>query len=160
MKPLRMIGLLFLLTTLLLINSCGGGGSDDPIPTSGTSTSFAASLDGAQETPPIITTPATGTGSFTLNAAKTELTFNITVNGLSGLVTFAHFHKGAAGTPGDPVRALTFAGNTATGTWTRTDSEPLTPALVTELEAGRIYVNVHTAQNPDGEIRGQVLKNP
>ena len=108
------------------------------------------------------TTQASGTGSFVLNAAKTELAFEITVNGLSGPITAAHFHNAAAGVDGLVVRTITSSfSNTASGIWKSTDgSESLTLALVTELEAGRIYVNIHTAANPDGEIRGQVIANP
>ena len=103
------------------------------------------------------TTQASGTGSFVLNAAKTELAFEITVNGLSGPITAAHFHNAAAGVDGLVVRTITSSfSNTASGTWKSTDGEALTPALVTELEAGRIYVNIHTAANSDGEIRGQL----
>jgi len=51
---------------------------------------------------------------------------------------------------------LQMIGNTASGLWTSTDSEPLTPALIDELLAGNIYINLHTAANPGGEIRGQV----
>ncbi len=86
-----------------------------------------------------ITTQASGTGSFVLNAAKTELTFEITVDGLSGPITAAHFHNAAAGVGGPFVRTITSSfSNTASGIWKSTDgSESLTPALVTELEAGR-----------------------
>jgi hypothetical protein len=160
MNRLRIRGFLFLLTALFLINSCGGGGSDNPAPVATTSTSFAGKLNGTQENP-AVATGATGTGSFKLNAAKTELTFDITIDGLTGPMTAAHFHSGATGVNGGVVRTLTtnFTGNTATGTWTTTDGEPLTPALVTALEASGLYVNVHTAANPTGEIRGQVLPN-
>jgi len=125
------------------------------------SSGLTAKANGMQEVPAVVTT-ATGTGAFSLNAAKTELTFDITVTGLSGAITAAHFHNAAAGSNGGVVRTLTahFTGNTATGTWKSIDGEPLTALLVAELEAGRIYLNVHTVANPGGEIRGQVLMNP
>ncbi len=101
---------------------------------------------------------AIGTGSFVLNAAKDELTFYITVNGLSGPITSAHFHNAAEGSDGIIVRTITsfFSNGTASGVWKSSDGEPLTPGLVTELEAGRIYVNAHTSAFPSGEIRGQL----
>ena len=106
---------------------------------------------------------ATGSGTFTLNAARTELVFNITVetDKLTGAIAAAHFHNGAAGANGGVVRTITpdFVGNTASGTWKSTDAEPLTAAMVTELLAGRLYINVHTAVNAAGEIRGQVLED-
>lgn len=133
MKPFRWFGILTILTLLFLLAGCGDGGGGGGSP------------------------PGTGTGSFVLNAARTELTFDITVTGLSGAITAAHFHNAAAGLDGPIVRTITSSfSNTASGVWKLTDSEPLTPALVAEIEAGRIYVNIHTAANPAGEIRGHL----
>lgn len=123
---------------------------------------FSAALSGSQEAPqPPVPTNATGTGSFSLNADGTELTFGVTVSDLSGPIVAAHFHRAARGAPGPVVRNITlsFTGNTATGSWKSTDAPPLTPltpALLAELLAGNIYVNVHTQANGGGEIRGQV----
>ncbi len=116
-----------------------------------------AKLTGAQEVPPVPTS-ATGTASIRLNETRTELTFDITVQGLTGPIMLAHFHRGAAGVNGPVVKTIhpNFVGNTATGVWRSTDPEPLTPALVAELFAGNLYVNVHTAMFGGGEIRGQV----
>ena len=126
------------------------------------SRTFSASLDAAQEVPPVIGVNATGTGTFTLNAARTELAYKITVetNKLTGLITGAHFHNAAAGTNGGVVRPITsdLVGDTFTGTWKSTDPQPLTNVLVDALEAGNLYINVHTVANPPGEIRGQVVK--
>jgi hypothetical protein len=121
---------------------------------------FTASLTGAQENPPVGTT-ATGTGAFTLNAARTELKYDITYRGLSGTITAGHFHTGAVGQNGSVVRNIASAGGpasaTISGTWQSTDaSQPLTPALVNSLIAGEMYVNFHTSANPGGEIRGQL----
>ncbi len=121
-----------------------------------TATTFFATLNGGQENPPV-STPATGGGVFVLNTDGTALSYNVSVIGLSGPIAAAHFHNAAAGTNGPVVRTITFTGETASGTWLNTDAQALTPALVAELLAGRIYVNVHTAANPGGEIRGQVL---
>ena len=46
------------------------------------------------------------------------------------------------------------------GVWTSTDAQPLTPALVSDLRAGKIYVNIHSDSFPAGEIRGQVIPEP
>ena len=119
---------------------------------------FSASLDTTQEVPASSgASGAKGTGSFTLSADRTELAYQITVTGLTGNINAAHFHNAPAGVAGGVVRALSFSGNTATGTWTNTDSQALTDSLVTQLLLGRLYVNVHTSANPAGEIRGQVL---
>jgi hypothetical protein len=116
-------------------------------------TGFTANLDGSQENPPV-TTNATATASLTLTDAGLE--FSLTVEGLT--ITAAHFHNGAVGVNGGVVRGITdeFTGNTASGIWTSTDTQPLTPELIADLLAGNLYLNVHTAEYPGGEIRGQV----
>lgn len=120
---------------------------------------FLATLDTAQAVP-TITTPSSGSGtaSFRLNAAGTELKFDVTLCDLTGAIAAAHFHNAAAGSAGPVVRTISadFDGNTASGVWTSTDSEPLTEALINDLLAGNLYLNVHTAANQPEEIRGQV----
>ncbi|HET6271372.1 MAG TPA: CHRD domain-containing protein, partial [Bacteroidota bacterium] len=122
-----------------------------------TGVGFTAQLDSAQEVPaPTGAVPGRGTGSFTLNDARTELTYTITFHGLSGNLSAAHFHNGPPGVAAGVVRAISFVGNTATGVWRNTDTQALTDSMVSQLLKGRIYVNLHTAANPGGEIRGQV----
>jgi hypothetical protein len=74
------------------------------------------------------------------------------VDGLTGPITGAHFHNAPAGENGGVVFAITdsFSGTTATGTWTPSETD------LGEIWSGRIYVNIHTAANPGGEVRGQV----
>ncbi|MCH8954488.1 CHRD domain-containing protein [candidate division KSB1 bacterium] len=121
--------------------------------TSFSQTHFTAKLTGEQENP-AVTTSATGTGAFVLTDAG--LAFTVTVEGLE--FTAAHFHNEAVGVNGGVVRTITgdFAGNTTSGVWTETDGEPLTNALMGELLNGNIYLNIHTAANAGGEIRGQL----
>jgi hypothetical protein len=133
------------LTIALLIASVGYG-----------QIQFTAKMDGSQETP-AVTTTATGTGAFVLNAAGTALSYTITINGLT--ITAAHFHNGPVGVAAGVVKNLTFVNNTASGVWSSTDAtQPLTDSLLSELLRGRLYVNAHTTANPGGEIRGQVLQ--
>lgn len=133
----------------------GGECRGQLVPASGAE--FEAQLTGAQETPPN-PAPALGKGSFTLTPYG--LSFNVTYDGLTGAATGAHFHLGQRGVGGGIVRA--FAGgelitpNTLAGVWKPTDAQPLTPALVTDLLKGNVYVNIHTAALPAGEIRGQL----
>ncbi|MEZ4651816.1 MAG: CHRD domain-containing protein [Candidatus Eisenbacteria bacterium] len=100
-----------------------------------------------------------GTAAFTLTPSG--LVYDITVTGLSGPITAAHFHRAPLGSNGSVVRDIgsSFTGNTASGVWTPQDSQALTPALMCEILAGNIYVNVHTAANPAGEARGQLFLN-
>lgn len=117
---------------------------------------FTASLNGSQEIPAVSTT-ASGTAALTYTNAN-GLNFLISFNGLSGAITGAHFHYGEQGTSGPVVKDLAalIVGNNIQGSWKSTDTQPLNDTLLTALLTGRIYVNVHTAANPGGEIRGQV----
>ncbi len=124
---------------------------------SGVAINFAATINGAQENPPV-TTEAAGAGTFTLNASATELSYNVGYVNLSSAFRAAHFHNAGAGKNGGVVRAIPFTGTTASGAWKSTDTtQALTPDLVVELLASQIYVNVHSDNFPGGEIRGQVL---
>jgi hypothetical protein len=126
---------------------------------------FFAKLSGRQEPGPLSGSPVSGFGVFTLNAEETALAFDIRIADLMGAtVTGNHFHNGTVGVNGAIVRGLIPAeeidiippDERLAGTWTSTDAEPLTPALVAELEAGRIYFNTHTNLFPSGEARGQL----
>ena len=111
---------------------------------------FRASLRGSNEVPPV-TTLASGTGTFTLTYAG--LQYDITVAGLSGSIVGAHFHRATVGMSGPVIEPLTFNGNRAIGTWT-----DLTGSERHDILHGEIYVNVHSQEYPDGEIRGQVVR--
>lgn len=113
------------------------------------SVTFSALLTGIQEVPSVSTT-ATGTGSFTLTG--NGLQYDITVQNLTSSLTAAHFHLGNSGTSGPVIQAITFSGNRSTGTWTGITNEQRSALL-----SRGIYVNVHTTNYPDGEIRGQLL---
>ncbi|MCC3159415.1 CHRD domain-containing protein [Hymenobacter sp. 15J16-1T3B] len=113
---------------------------------------YAATLTGDQEVP-AVTTSGTGLGTFNLSQDQTKLKFKVVVSGLSSAITNSHFHTGAFGVSG-PVIVGTESfrtGNVIEGEITPT------AAFLTALAAGQIYFNVHTANNPGGEIRGQVL---
>jgi hypothetical protein len=117
------------------------------------SVKFTADLTASAETPP---TDSTGTGKadVTYDTTSKALTWTITYSGLTGDATAAHFHGPAdVGAKADPV--VPIAGSLASpiaGTATLTDQQ------ATDLQAGKWYFNIHTAKYPDGEIRGQVIK--
>ncbi len=117
---------------------------------------FGAQLNGEQQVPPV-SGSGSGSGAFTLTPAG--LIFSITVDSVN--FTAVHFHNAPIGLNGGVVRTLTadFSGNTAKGVWRPSDSEPFTDQMMNELLAGNIYVNVHSGDNPSGEIRGQVFQN-
>lgn len=138
-----------LMTGLLAIGACSMA------PTMTDQGAMTASLSGSQEVP-----PSTGTGMGTmqarLNRQSGELRWTIAYSGLSGPVTAAHFHG--------PAKAGQNAGVQVpiTGVLTSpmTGVAKLTGTQVDELMAGQWYVNLHTAANPNGELRGQVIAKP
>jgi hypothetical protein len=121
---------------------------------------FESNLDGSQDG---VSTTAGGTGVFVLNPERTEVRYWLTYRGLSGPLSIGgHVHTGAPGVNGGVVRTIAVAADPASnslkGTWKATDAtQPLTPALVDSLIAGRTYTNFHTTAHPGGEIRGQLV---
>ncbi len=118
-----------------------------------TSLSFTSALNGAKEVP-LVVSSATGTGSFTLTSAG--LQYDLTLRSISGsTITGAHFHRGTVGVNGPVLEPITFNQTTlrASGTWTDLTSEERSLLL-----DGDVYVNVHTVANPNGEIRGQLVR--
>ncbi|HEY3848297.1 MAG TPA: CHRD domain-containing protein [Acetobacteraceae bacterium] len=113
---------------------------------------FHATMNGASEVPPK-KTAATGEAMATLDTAKKELTYTVSFENLSGPATAAHFHGPAA--PGKNAGVAVPIGG-AGPTSPVHGSATLTDAQIKDLRAGMWYVNVHTAANPGGEIRGQV----
>jgi hypothetical protein len=112
---------------------------------------FKADLKGSTEVPPVQTS-ATGTADITYDSATKNLSWTIEHTGLSGDVTAAHFHGPAAvGVNAPPVVPIDMSA-LAKGSATLDDAQ------ATDLSEGRLYLNLHTAANPDGEIRGQVMK--
>ena len=93
-----------------------------------------------------------------LDGERDTVTLEARVSGLTGPITGAHIHKGSASENGAVVKALTVNNDRITATWNRTDTEfPFTSTLLNDLLTGNLYVNVHTAANPNGEVRGQLM---
>jgi hypothetical protein len=92
---------------------------------------------------------ATGKGHFTLK--EDTLHYDITLKSLNeDDITGAHFHLGQIGKDGDVLEAIKFDGLKSKGTWEMSESEMKSMIL------GDVYINVHTTDNPAGELRGQV----
>ena len=127
-------------------------------------------LDGAQEVPPNLITPATGSflGDLELSGSTATLSFTLSYSDLiGGAVVAAGFYDAPPGVAGPDVRSydpalFTSPAGTFASTWSSTDAQPLTPALVSELLAGNIYFEIDTQQFPGspGEIRGQLSVVP
>lgn len=111
-----------------------------------------ATLNGASEVP-AHTTPGTGKGTFTLDTATKKLTYHVTYSGLTGPAKAGHIHGPALpGANAGVVVPFAKATSPIDGTATLTDAQ------MADLMAGKYYVNIHTAKNPGGEIRGQITK--
>ena len=112
-----------------------------------------AALDGKAQVPPN-TSAATGTAALDYDPASKKLSWKLSYSGLSGPATAAHFHGPAeAGkNAGVAVAIPNPASNPVEGSATLTDAQ------AADLVAGKYYINLHTAANPGGEIRGQVTK--
>jgi hypothetical protein len=129
---------------------------------------YVATLNSAGEfpAPPKPNTAAAGTATFTVNASSIDYVF--TFNNLSGPPTAMHIHPGAAGTANPPVvpppsPLPTTTAATVTGTWQAADIKAGggiaagdLNGLVAAMKNGTAYANIHTTNNPNGEIRGQI----
>ncbi|MBI2502016.1 MAG: CHRD domain-containing protein [Candidatus Latescibacteria bacterium] len=143
----------------IFADNFGKSGTYEETASAPTEIFFTAELDSAQEGGGF-TEAGTGIGDFSYTDAG-GLTYEIIVEGLTGTITVAHIHQAPAGVSGSPVLPLSFTEESvgvwvASGTWD--SSSGLTPALVDELKAGNLYVNVHTAAHASGEIRGQIIE--
>jgi CHRD domain len=103
---------------------------------------------------PSVTSPGKGTASATLDTATKTLAWTVDYSGLSGPATAAHIHG-----PADPGAnagiVVPFTGDLGSPI---KGSATLTDAQIAQLEAGKWYVNIHTAANKGGEIRGQLTR--
>jgi hypothetical protein len=115
---------------------------------------FKATLSAGAEVPPTTAT-GTGTATVTLDTATKMINYTVTYSGLSGPATAAHIHCGAAAGANAGV-AVPFA--TPVPASPITGSATMTDAQIADLEAGKCYVNIHTAENKGGELRGQLTR--
>lgn len=113
---------------------------------------FHGTLSGGAEVPPV-SGSGNGTASLTFDPATKMVTYNVTYTGLSGPAAAAHIHCGAAAGANAGVSvAFPKPDSPITGSATLTDAQ------AADLEAGKCYVNIHTAANKGGEVRAQLTK--
>ncbi len=113
---------------------------------------FKASLSGKSEVP-ANTTAGTGEVTVTYDAATKKLTWKGSYSGLTGPATAAHFHGPAPpGKNAGVMIPISPNGPSFEGSATLNDAQ------AKALMDGDMYVNVHTAANKGGEIRGQLMK--
>jgi hypothetical protein len=120
-----------------------------PAPVMAEMVKMKADLKASEEVPPT-NSPGTGTADVTLDTDTNKVSWKVTFQGLTGDPTAAHFHGPAKmGENAGPV--VDISGNLNEG------SADVTPEQVQMIRDGNSYINIHTAQAPDGEIRGQVV---
>ena len=135
-----------LLASLVALSACS------MMPMMSANRSTTTQLSGANEVPAVSST-ATGKVDTTYNKDTGTLVWTITYSGLSGAATGGHFHGPAMAGANAPV-VVPLKGSLASPI---SGSMVLTSAQADDLLAGKWYVNLHTAANPGGEIRGQVF---
>ena len=140
----------------------------DPGPT----TTYTATLSGANERPNPITTNATGSWTGVLNLTTKVMTYTLTWTNLTTISNNAHIH-GPTLTTGNATAAVILDfnnggrvlthGTSSTNTGTINFNDNFTPtisgdSLLKLMDAGRAYVNVHSTTNTGGEILGTIIK--
>ena len=121
-------------------------------PAAAETVALKADMKAANEVPPNTST-ATGAAEATFDTGSKLMSWKGSYSGLSGPAAGAHFHgPGEAGKNAGIVLPFPSPTSPIKG------SQTLTEAQAADLLAGKWYVNVHTAANPGGEIRGQMVK--
>ena len=147
-----------LITTVLAVSiaiASIDGMSDNFVLAQNSQKKFTANLSGKNEIPPADTN-ASGTAQFQLSADGKQIDYELNVKDMNNFM-MAHIHQGKASENGQPVAMLSMG----KGKITSDDLQgPLTGKQLSDLakllENGDAYINVHTQQNQNGEIRGQI----
>jgi CHRD domain len=127
--------------------------ADTAAPTAAPSTTiYYASLTGAQENPPVLTA-AFGNAIIVVTPSTGAVRVNVTSVGFTG--NAAHVHIGDPGINGPVIVPLTET-SAGSGVWLSASNATLDATQMAALTAGGLYVNVHSALHPGGQIRGQI----
>jgi hypothetical protein len=143
-RNFRWVGVMALAGAAGLLAGCSSMGSMSPM-----KYDQQVVLSGSNEVP-AVTTPASGSGTVTINADR-AVSATITVTGMTA--TAAHIHEGAAGANGPVIVPFTKTGD---NTFAAPEGAKLTESQYASYKAGNLYVNVHSARNPGGEVRAQI----
>ena len=118
------------------------------LPASAEMKNYTIDLTADAEIPPTESS-ATGTADVTVDTDAKTVSWTVTVENLTGEATAAHIH-GPATKDENASPVIDMSDSVMEG------SADITDEQISELEAGKYYVNVHTEKYPDGEIRGQL----
>jgi CHRD domain len=150
MKKLSLLAALATAVVLVLASYASGSSATGP------TFKLTAVLNAAQEVPHAKGAMSGAVGHFTATLANGTLKWHLTFSHLTGPATASHIHVGVKGKSGAVLVSL--CGPCKSGA-SGTEKLP-NPAAFTVEKHGATYVNVHTAKNPNGEIRGQVIVTP
>jgi hypothetical protein len=140
---------------------------------------FKAILNGSEVSPPV-STNLSGIAQLVLEKSRPlNLTYNVTITGIANSndinVTSVHLHNGIRGYNGTEIKELTILpvnnenGILAQGNLSASDSfsselagkgELALNSLIQYIGNGEVYLDVHTQDNPHGELRGQIFPSP
>ncbi len=140
---------------------------------------FRAILNGS-EVSPTVSTNLSGIAQLVLEKSKPlNLNYNVTITGIANNndnnVTSVHLHNGIRGYNGTEIKELKILpgynekGIVAMGNLSTSDSfsSELTGkgdlalnSLIQYIGNGEVYLDVHTQDNPHGELRGQIFPSP
>lgn len=116
----------------------------------GMSNTQTLTLTGANEVPPVVGSPMSGTATVTINPDR-SVSVKVSVSGMTA--TASHIHEGAPGTIGPVIVPFTKTGD---NTFASAPGAMLTESQYASYKAGNLYVNVHSAAHPVGEIRAPI----
>jgi CHRD domain-containing protein len=157
-KTAALITATFLVTGVLIaiiVIASTNGMTDEVALAQGAQKKFTADLSGKNEVPPV-DTKASGTAQFQLSADGKQIDYELTTKDVNNFM-MAHIHQGKAGENGQPVVMLSIGkAKITSGDLQGPLNGKQLSDLVKLLEDGNAYVNVHTQQNQNGEIRGQI----
>ena len=163
--------------------SSGGGSSGSTAPgayTEGAGTFFTASASGALESPP---NASPGTGLIKVDVGSQSMSVDVAFNNLISPTSEAHIHCCATtaftGTAPVAVPFTDFPTGVTSGNYTHTfvlgsdstydpgflksnggTAQSATTALLNAIAANEAYVNIHSTEFPNGEVRGWLVAAP
>jgi hypothetical protein len=159
MAPMTLLARTSLACALIGLSACSYLQSSSPKPpatAAAPGTVFTAELSGRDEVPPTNSRASRGTARLEYDKASHLASWTVSFSSPTSTVTGAHIHG-----PADPGSnagiVLDVARNMYPVVSPLKGSATLTDAQAADLMAGKWYVNIHTENNPNGEIRGQLL---
>ena len=114
----------------------------------------SAKLSASQEVPKQVVKDTNATGKFVGTLSGKTLSWKLTFSHLTGAATAAHIHIGAMGKAGNVLVSLCSPCKSGVH-----GTAKLNATARTQLSKHKLYVNIHTAKNPNGEIRGQLSEH-